>query len=91
MNQTYEETGREIGSLKEESMNNPIKPAHYDGEQCLEAIKAATKGLDGFEGFCVGNIIKYSWRWKQKNGIEDIGKAKQYMEFLERYVEEKGR
>lgn len=87
MNQTYEEKGREIGSLE----NNPIKPAHYDGERCLEAIKAATKGLDGFEGFCIGNVIKYSWRWKQKNGIEDIGKAKQYMEFLERYVEEKER
>jgi hypothetical protein len=29
-------------------------------------------------------VIKYVWRWKQKNGVEDLRKAKQYIEFLER-------
>ena len=33
-------------------------------------------------GFCEGNIIKYVTRYKDKNGVEDLLKAKQYLEFL---------
>jgi hypothetical protein len=32
--------------------------------------------------FCEGNIIKYVTRYKDKNGVEDLMKAKQYIEFL---------
>ena len=33
-------------------------------------------------GFAEGNVIKYITRWKQKNGIEDLKKAKQYIDML---------
>lgn len=33
-------------------------------------------------GFCEGNVVKYVTRWKDKNGIEDLEKAKQYLQFL---------
>lgn len=33
-------------------------------------------------GFCEGNVIKYVTRYKEKNGIEDLEKAKHYIEFL---------
>ena len=33
-------------------------------------------------GFCEGNIIKYISRYKNKNGVEDLYKARQYIEFL---------
>jgi len=33
-------------------------------------------------GFCEGNIIKYVCRYKNKNGIQDLQKAKQYIDFL---------
>ena len=33
-------------------------------------------------GFCEGNVIKYICRYKQKNGVEDLKKAKQYIDFL---------
>lgn len=33
-------------------------------------------------GFCEGNVIKYVTRYKDKNGVEDLMKAKQYIEFL---------
>ena len=33
-------------------------------------------------GFCEGNVIKYVTRYKDKNGVEDLLKAKQYLEFL---------
>lgn len=63
-------------------------PAHYTqgGIECIEAIKAATVGLEGIEAVCMGNAIKYIWRWKQKNGIEDLKKAIWYINKL---IEEK--
>lgn len=33
-------------------------------------------------GFCEGNAIKYLTRWKDKGGIEDLKKAKHYIEML---------
>ncbi len=32
--------------------------------------------------FCQGNVIKYVCRYKDKNGIQDLLKAKQYIDFL---------
>jgi hypothetical protein len=59
-------------------------PPHYTqgGIECIDAIKAATEGLDGFEGYCTGNAIKYLWRWKHKNGVEDLKKAHWYIKKL---------
>ena len=33
-------------------------------------------------GYFEGNVIKYICRYKHKNGIEDLEKAKQYIDFL---------
>lgn len=33
-------------------------------------------------GFCEGNVVKYVTRWRSKNGIEDLEKAKHYIELL---------
>ena len=62
--------------------DDPVNhPSHYTqgGIECIDAIKAATTGLVGFEGYCTGNIIKYLWRWKHKNGLEDLRKAGWYL------------
>ena len=61
--------------------DNVNSPAHYcnGGIECIEAIKAATTGLQGVEGYCIGNAIKYLWRWKFKNGVEDLKKARWYI------------
>jgi hypothetical protein len=68
-------------SDKKDMVNHP---PHYTqgGVECIEAIKAATAGLDGFEGYCTGNALKYLWRWKRKNGIEDLKKAVWYIDRL---------
>ncbi|MNU03291.1 hypothetical protein D3C72_2472560 [compost metagenome] len=29
-----------------------------------------------------GNVIKYVTRWRKKNGLEDLKKAKHYLELL---------
>ena len=72
-------------------MNDPVNhPPHYTqgGMECIEAIKAATVGLEGIEAVCTGNAIKYIWRWKQKNGAEDLKKARWYIERLIKEVED---
>jgi len=33
-------------------------------------------------GFCEGNVIKYVSRWREKGGVEDLKKARQYIDFL---------
>lgn len=59
-------------------------PSHYTagGIECIEALKAATTRLNGIEAVCTANAIKYLWRWKDKNGAEDIRKAIWYCERL---------
>ena len=59
-------------------------PAHYTqgSIECIDAIRVATTGLNGFEGYYTGNIMKYLWRWKLKNGVEDLEKAKWYLDRL---------
>lgn len=59
-------------------------PAHYTAGviECIDAIAAATEGLNGIEAVCTANAIKYLWRWKRKNGAEDLKKAIWYIERL---------
>lgn len=67
-------------------------PAHYKSEMGLEVIdviEAFTYGLDGMEAVDTGNILKYICRWKKKNGIEDLKKAKWYLEHLIKHLEAK--
>jgi len=55
-----------------------IEPNHYNygGNPPFKYIK--DNNLDFFEG----NVIKYVTRHKLKNGLEDIKKAKKYLEFI---------
>lgn len=60
-----------------EPKNSKIKPSYYGS------------GIDVIE-FCLrnnltfmqGNVIKYVTRYKSKNGIEDLEKAKEYIDRL---------
>ena len=66
-------------------------PSHYTGGkvECIDALEAATKDLMGIQAVCTANAIKYLWRWKMKNGIEDLKKANWYINHLIRVLEEK--
>lgn len=71
-------------------MNDIVNhPEHYTqgGVECIDAIAAATTGLQGIEAVCTANVIKYIWRWKRKNGVEDIKKALWYLNKLKSVVE----
>ena len=58
------------------------QPPHYNqaGIECIEAIRAATG--EGYEFYLQGNILKYLWRYRYKNGLEDLNKARWYLDKL---------
>lgn len=64
-------------------------PDHYTrGKiECIDALAAATHDLQGMDAVCTANAIKYLWRWKHKNGIEDLKKARWYLDRLIQEVE----
>lgn len=64
--------------------DNVNHPSHYTGGkvECIDALEAATQNLAGIEAVCTANAIKYLWRWKQKNGVEDLKKARWYLDKL---------
>lgn len=60
------------------------QPPHYTSGkvECIDALEAATVELKGLDAVCTANAIKYLWRWKQKNGVEDLRKARWYIDKL---------
>jgi len=72
-------TDNNNNNKKEDMINNPEHYNQYEIE-CIDAIKAAT-GV-GFEPYLQGNILKYLWRYNYKNGIEDLKKARWYLNKL---------
>jgi hypothetical protein len=46
----------------------PIQPAQYIHANAM--------------GYFEGNVVKYVSRWRKKNGIADLEKAKHYIELL---------
>ena len=59
-------------------------PTHYTGGkiECIDALESAVTDLNGIEAVCTANAIKYLWRWKHKNGKQDLQKAVWYINRL---------
>jgi hypothetical protein len=79
---THEDITNKIEKEKPVS-DNVNKPSHYTqgGIECIDAIRASL-GLAEFADYCKGNIIKYIWRYRFKNGIEDLKKAAVYLNWM---------
>lgn len=91
----YEEFAKKVQKeFQDNKQDNINHPKHYlkGGMEGIDVIKAAVSNLSGFEAVCVANIIKYVWRYKEKNGLEDLQKAAKYLEWLQEEVQknEKG-
>lgn len=63
-------------------------PSHYglkiNGMDCQakDVISAVTGKIgDGYRAYCRGNELKYLIRADKKNGIEDLEKAKEYIDY----------
>lgn len=72
---------------KIEKVNHPL---HYGGDTQYEVIKVLRYWLSSeqFQGFLVGNAIKYLARYPKKNGLEDVQKALWYTNHLEKFLGE---
>jgi len=71
-------------------MSDPVNnPLHYNigGIEAIDAIVAATN--EQVEGYLQGNILKYLWRYRYKNGLEDLRKAQWYLNKLIEVYEDK--
>jgi hypothetical protein len=66
----------------EEQTDMVNSPAHYNkaGIETIDIIQSVTG--DGFETYLQGNILKYICRYKYKNGVEDLEKARWYLNRL---------
>tara|TARA_R100000781_G_scaffold92968_1_gene57678 strand:+ start:246 stop:485 length:240 start_codon:yes stop_codon:yes gene_type:complete len=65
-----------MGNKIEDLVNHP---KHYNqGEiECIDAIRAMLS-TEEFIGYLRGNSLKYRWRFRYKNGVQDLNKAEWY-------------
>lgn len=64
-------------------MTDPVNhPEHYTSGniECLDAIKSALG--ENYKYYVQGNVLKYVWRFNRKNGLEDLKKARFYLDDL---------
>ena len=62
--------------------DNVNQPIHYMGK--VEVIDYIEDKLtpEQFEGYLVGNVMKYMSRYQKKNGLEDLKKGSWYLNKL---------
>jgi|TARA_R110000824_G_scaffold104160_2_gene247171 hypothetical protein len=67
--------------MTKDLVNNP---PHYNqgGVECIEAIESMLS-VEEFIGYLRGNSLKYRWRFRYKNGLQDLEKAMWYEKKLE--------
>lgn len=68
-------------------MKDPMvhNPPHYKLGRDLETIdviEAVVEGMTAHQAFLTGNVLKYICRWNGKGGVQDLKKAKWYLERL---------
>jgi len=59
------------------------RPSHYasGGVECIEALEACSS-TEGFRAHLKLTAMAYLWRYEKKNGLEDLCKAKWYLNQL---------
>ena len=67
--------------LRDDSTDVVNHPSHYTQGR-FETIDVIADALtpEMLEGFCIGNVLKYVLRYRHKNGVEDLRKARWYLD-----------
>lgn len=84
---------KEIDELEKEKeafkmSDNPIESNHYNNScslSCLDMMKVVFGDHETFI-FCLTSAFKYIWRFKDKNGMEDLDKARWYLDYVKFYM-----
>ncbi len=84
------EMGWQGGSPVFMKQDNVNSPKHYTtgGIETIDFIKAKL-GKEGTIAYCIGNVMKYTTRWKDKGGLEDLQKAQWYLNYAINLMKEK--
>lgn len=67
--------------MAHDPINHPRHYAKDGGIECIEA-QEASMSKEAFRGALKFNIQKYVWRYESKNGLEDLKKARWYLDLL---------
>lgn len=67
--------------LKTDNISNP---KHYQGQYGLSAIDVHKNFMteNQLGGYYLGNTLKYLLRYQNKNGLEDLKKARKHLDWL---------
>lgn len=83
--QNTEPSGNSEGKMEEMSMpeHSTTEPSHYK-ELAIDPLEYMSVNFtnEAYMGFLEGNILKYVTRYKMKNGVEDLKKARYYLDLL---------
>jgi len=84
----WDEVHQKLKNLGNRYMNDVSSPAHYNkgNIECIDAIQAAST-KEEYEGYLRNNVLKYVWRFRYKDNIKDLHKAKWYLEKLIEEIE----
>lgn len=79
-----DDTAKAFKLKEEKQMTDLIDNQPHYKNQGVEPIDLmhANFSKEEFSGFLQGNVLKYMLRYKDKNGVEDLKKAKTYLTWL---------
>lgn len=81
---------RNAKSLAELVQRSDVEhPDHYAGDgqiECMDAMRSMMSGdqyaLPPIAAHWWAEAFKYIWRWRRKNGVQDLQKCKQCIDYL---------
>ena len=65
--------------------DNVNHPDHYQniaGVEAIDILNDVVKDLPGKQAAMLWNTLKYLLRFQKKNGVEDLKKARNYLDYL---------
>lgn len=71
-----------LSNTDSEELQNTQRYKTTSGKQLFDVLEDDLLTYDELRGFYKANIYKYTHRYKQKNGIEDLKKVKVYVDQL---------
>ena len=71
-------TKEEVMAAKPEPLSVQVGGSHYKDY----AIQPVEYCIANNMSFCEGNVVKYVTRWKDKGGVQDLKKARHFLDIL---------
>ena len=71
-----------IDKVEKEELQNTKRYKTNSGKQLFDVLEDDLLTYEELRGFYKGNIYKYTYRYKYKNGIEDLKKVRVYTDQL---------